>query len=557
MLTIFLNWIYILFTVFSLGFAFSCFVRKVLHYRIKRVDSVLMAGLIIATVYAQVFSLFYRVSIEANVILTVACVLFCIFMRKGMLAFIRDAFRSCSLAAKILVPVLLLAWCYYTSRGYIPPDMNEYHGQCIRWIEEYGVVKGLANMLARSGYDSAILSLSALYSMKFLLGVSLHTVNGFIAFVLSLTALDLGKCFKRRKMLLSDFARVGAVYYLTTIIDEVLVPSSDYAVMCAIFFIVIKWLAQLEEPDREERGNVAPYALLCVAGVYALTLKVTAGLILILLIKPAYRLLKERRWKEICIYLALGLLTAVPWMARTVIITGWLFYPLPELDLLDVDWKFPEHWVRTDAFRIKVWAKGTHDTGNPNAGLMEWFPNWFRNEIFNTEKLLILADIAAVLLSLVIAAYTFIKRKWERLDVLLVFAAVACSYAYWQLTAPLMRYGYAYVLLLAALMAGWLLQYSRILSRLAYAFLLIYGVYKCYICVDWVKGTWQLPSYVWQETYDKYEMESYEYGGVTFYYNPNGGAMGYDFFPSIVDKNYDFEFRGDGLKDGFRAKKNF
>ena len=557
MLTIFLNWIYILFTVFSLGFAFSCFVRKVLHYRIKRVDSVLMAGLIIATVYAQAFSLFYRVSIEANVILTVACILFCIFMRKGMLAFIRDAFRSCSLAAKILVPVLLLAWCYYTSRGYIPPDMNEYHGQCIRWIEEYGVVKGLANMLARSGYDSSILSLSALYSMKFLLGVSLHTVNGFIAFVLSLTALDLGKCFKRRKMLLSDFARAGAVYYLTTIIDEVLVPSSDYAVMCAIFFIVIKWLAQLEEPDREERGNVAPYALLCVAGVYALTLKVTAGLILILLIKPAYRRLKERRWKEICIYLALGLLTAVPWMARTVIITGWLFYPLPELDLLDVDWKVTASSVRTDAFRIKVWAKGTHDMGNPDAGLMEWFPNWFRNEIFNTEKLLILADIAAVLLSLAIAAYTFIKRKWEKLDVLLVFAAVACSYAYWQLTAPLMRYGYAYVLLLAALMAGWLLQYSKLLSRLAYAFLILYGAYKCYICLDWVKGTWQLPSYVWQETYDKYEMESYEVDGVTFYYNPNGGAMGYEYFPSIVDKSYDFELRGDSLKDGFRIRENF
>ena len=186
MLTIFLNWIYIFFTVFSLGFAFSHFVEKVLHYRIKRVDSILMTGLIISTVYTQIFSLFYRVNIEANVILTAVCILLCIIMRKEMLRFIRDSFRECSVSRRILIPILLLAWCFFTSRGYMPPDMDEYHGQSIRWIEEYGVVKGLGNLLPRFGYNSSIFALSALYSMKFLLGVSLHTVNGFIAFILRL-----------------------------------------------------------------------------------------------------------------------------------------------------------------------------------------------------------------------------------------------------------------------------------------------------------------------------------------------------------------------------------
>lgn len=554
MLTIFLNWIYILFTVFVLGFAFSRFVLKVLHYQLKRVDSILMAGLIAATAYAQIFSLFYRVNVEANVILTAVCILFCIIMRKEMLRFIRGSFRECSLGRRILIPLLLLAWCYYTSRGYIPPDMDEYHGQCIRWIEEYGIVTGLGNLLARVGYNSSIFAVTALYSMKFLLGVSLHTVNGFIAFVLSITALDLGKCFKRGKMLLSDFARVGAVYYLTTITDDVLAPSSDYAAMLTIFFIVIKWLAQLEEPDEGRRGNIAPYALLCVAGAYALTLKVTAGLILILVVKPAYRLLKEKRWKEICIYLSLGLLAAVPWMARTVIITGWLFYPLPGLDLFDVDWKMPANLLRVDAFRIKVWAKGTNDTGNPGAGLMEWFPQWFRNEIFPTERLLILADIAACLLYAAMAVYVLVKRQWGKLDIMLVFVTIACSYAYWQLTAPLMRYGYAYVLLLAALMAGYLLQYSKAAVRAAYVFLIIYGVYKLCICSSQIVRTAYWPAYIWQETYDVYEMESYEVDGVTLYYNPSGGAMGYEFFPSVSEKNYDFECRGDGLRDGFRPR---
>lgn len=551
MLTIFLNWIYISFTTFSLGFAFSRFAEKALHYRIKRVDSILMTGLIIATSYAQIFSLFYRVNIEANAILTAACVLLCIVLRKEMFAFISNSLKKCSRIHRFLIVLLLLAWCYYTSRGYMVPDMNEYYGQSIRWIEEYGVVIGLGNVFGRTGYNSSIFVVSALYSMKFLLGVSLHTVNGFIALVLSITVLDLKKCFQRKKMLLSDFARVGAAYYLTTIIDEVLAPSSDYAVMCTIFFIVIKWLTQLEEPEEERRHNIAPYALLCVAGAYALTLKVTAGLILILLVKPAYGLLKEKRWKEIGIYLLLGMLAAIPWMVRTVIITGWLFFPLPELDLFDFDWKVPEHYARIDAFQIKVWAKGTN--GNPDAGIAEWFPNWFNNGLFPTEKLLILADIAAVVLCAIVLVYVWIRKKREKWDVVLVWVTVVCSYLYWQLTAPMMRYGYAYVLLLATLAVGYLLQYSKVIAGFAYVFLILYGVHKLYICTSRVITTCDWPSYVWQETYDTYEMESYEVDGVTFYYNSTGGSAGYEAFPVSEEGDY-FELRGDSIKDGFRMR---
>ena len=58
MLTIILNWIYIGITAFCLGMGISGLAGKVLRYRFKKIDSILMAGLITATVYAQLFSLF-------------------------------------------------------------------------------------------------------------------------------------------------------------------------------------------------------------------------------------------------------------------------------------------------------------------------------------------------------------------------------------------------------------------------------------------------------------------------------------------------------------------
>ena len=41
--------------------------------------------------------------------------------------------------------------------------------------------------------------------------------------------------------------------------------------------------------------------------VYAVSLKLTAGLILILVLKPAIMLIRQKRWKEIMLYLCMGI----------------------------------------------------------------------------------------------------------------------------------------------------------------------------------------------------------------------------------------------------------
>ena len=552
MLTIILNWIYMLFTCFSIGFFFAWCVEKVFRYSIRRMDSILMSGFIIATVYAQIFSLFYRVNIEANVVLSAVSILICIVMRKRIGQFLRQSIGSASWPRRGMVLLLFFLWSFFASRAYYRVlDMDMYHGQSIRWIEEYGVVKGLGNLHCRFGYNSSIFAVSALYSMRFLLGRSIHAVNGMIAFILCMGLLDLGKAFRRRKMLLSDYARAGAVYYLTTIYDEILAPSSDYAVMCLIFFIIIKWLTILEDGDRQVRDHIAPYGLLCVAGVFALTLKLSAGLLLLLTIKPACMLLKEKRWKETGSYIAMGLAVAVPWMTRTVLITGWLLYPFAGLDLFQVDWKISESIVKTDAYLIKIWAKCAN--GLADTSLKSWIPYWFQNGLSFTERLLILADIGSGVAVLGLAVFVVVRKRWKELDYLLVMAAVGCSYLYWQFEAPMMRYGYAYVLLLAALAGGYFLE-KVALRKAVYFALMLYGAYKLYVCLDYVVlfRTW--PNYIWSETYDQYELESYEIGGETFYYSPYGGATGYDPFPSAPTQA-DLELRGDGMKDGFRMRQ--
>lgn len=562
MLMTMITWLYAGTTILLLGFGADALTEKAFRYRIKNPDSIFMAGIITATVYAQIFSLFYRVSLAANLVMITACTVILVCRRKKIFETLGEWKDSTGIGGKVLLLILVVIWAFFTSRGYIHYDTDLYHAQSIRWLEEYGIVPGLANLHERFAYNSSFFALSALYSLKFVLGESMHAMNGFLALILSITCFPIVKSWKRKRFVLADYARIGAIYYLVIITNEVVSPCSDYAVMLVIFFIVIKWLDALGEGCRD----IAPYALLCVAGVYALTLKLTAGLILLLLIKPAYMLIRQKKVKEIFIYLGLGLLVAVPWFFRTVIISGWLLYPFTGVDLFNVDWKLDAVLVEADAMQIKTWGRALYAIGLIDTTIVEWFPNWFRTTLTAMDKLLVTGALAATVVTVISAAVILIRRKFRHLDVLLVMGTMLASYLFWQTSAPLMRYGYAYVLLLSLIVFGWcmhtLLAYKEVKGRsfkklchqTIYAAFLLFGIYKAIMLVDYVGSCYLANCYIWQEDYGVYELESYEINDVTFYYPVAGDRTGYDAFPASGTK-VNIEFRGDTMKEGFRKAR--
>ena len=92
-------------------------------------------------------------------------------------------------------------------------------------------------------------------------------------------------------------------------------------------------------------------------------------------------------------------------------------------------------------------------------------------------------------------------------------------------------------------------------ARAAYMVLLAYGIYKLYVCGCYIAGTYRLENYIWQETYVEGSQEHCELDGVTIYYSSVSAWPGYDPFPAAPDPpEFEFELRGEGLKDGFRHK---
>ena len=144
MLSVCLIFLYILGSSYLAGFLALSGISRIFGKKEKRVflpDSYIMAGLIVWTVYAQLFSLFYKVGLLANLIVLGICILTIAVFRRKLWEELRRQLGNISRIGKVFYLFLFLLFAYGTARGIIHYDTGLYHAQSIRWIEEYGVVK--------------------------------------------------------------------------------------------------------------------------------------------------------------------------------------------------------------------------------------------------------------------------------------------------------------------------------------------------------------------------------------------------------------------------------
>ena len=549
MFSVILIWLYMLFTCYVIGFTCITVIKGKETYRCRKETSYLYAGIGAVTVYSQFFSIFWKVGFMANLILLLICVLCIAIFRKQF----QENLHTCRLTITpiraVMILLLFLVFAYGTSTGIIHYDTSLYHAQSIRWIEEYGVVPGLGNLHSRLAYNSAAFCFSALYSMAFLGGQSYHCGAGFLAFLLALVCMEAWTKERIKKPQLSDFARLTAIYYLLIIFDEMVSPASDYFMVLLVFFIVIRWLDLMERGER----LYLPYALLCVLGVVVLTVKLSGALILLLTLKPAFMMIKEKRVKEIFLFLGLGILTVLPFLVRNVILSGWLVYPFTALDLFSFDFKIPRGMAEYDAKEIQVWGRGFSDVGRYGEAVSAWLPEWI-GSLDGTNKIFLIMALGGVLLLIFLAVYAIVKKKKDMIDFLHAEGTLTACFLFWLSSAPLIRYGCVFLWLSPMLVWGYLyLKISPHLDRfkIYYILILVFGLYKLSAFVMEVYGGATARYLIRQKDYENFETTAYELHGITFYYPVSGDQVGYRDFPSAPLKAEDI-FLGDTIEEGFK-----
>ncbi|MCR5155737.1 MAG: hypothetical protein K6C96_03520 [Butyrivibrio sp.] len=601
MLTVILIWMYVIITTYLVGFGFltsfsgwpgmnrkkAGHVNKTYEFRFR--ESYLMAGVVLLTVFAQVFSLFTGVGLVANIIVVIACNLILIYYRSEILYDVYQLIHRLRQGGTwIIYLAVFLIMAYGTSHGFMHYDSDLYHAQAIHWIEDYGIIKGLGNLHVRLAYNSAAFPLSALFSMSFLVGQSYHVMAGFFALLLAWQCVDIMNVYRRGHFVISDFARLAAIYYLFTIYDEMMAPASDYFLSTLVFYIIIHWL---DMNVRHEKSYV-PYILLALLGVFAITVKLSAAPLLLLCIIPVQRLLTDRnKEKMAAFWISVGLaaLIVLPFLIRNVVISGWLLYPVTFLNFFGFSWKIPKGVAQFDAKEIRTFGKGYNDvSAYGDVSFAQWVPRWF-SQIGGISKVMLIMSIVAALVYIAYLIYFVVVVAGQKVqtmqksekpkvfeisrrsmmnmeDFFTIGGTLLGCLLFWFFSAPLIRYGVVYIWLVPAVILGrmFIILFNRfgdniksLFMKTLTALFFMWMIYKGVNLVLEDAARFDPRYLVEQQDYGTYSTDTFELGGITFYYPTEGDRVGYYPFPAAThDLTGEVELMGKELKNGFTTVTN-
>ena len=403
----------------------------------------IIAGMMVLTSISALASLFVPVSMYFNILVFLIGVSWLAIQRKRFNEILSELFTSAG-NSKLLVKLIFLfayivAISFSATTSYYNDD-GLYYKQTIQWIENYGVVPGLGNLHNKLGFNTNWHALSALFSWAFLGIGGLHDTNGFLYLVsIAFLLTGLNRLLAGSKEL-TDVLRTLLLLPVFLFVKLLFAPTSD---LPAIF---ITWICFLLLLDKRVKSKLT-YLLAGLFAVYLITLKLSTLAVALIAGYILYDLFRERAFKELGNYLLFGILIAVPWLARNVIITGYLLYPFEALDLFSFDWEMHPVAVKDEADWITSYAimPGVSPAELAKMSFIEWMPMWFGHLAFFDVAVVMATGIS--LLSLFLGGLFFWNKSGrtflsENRSQILVFSTVLCGLLLWLFKAPDPRFSY-------------------------------------------------------------------------------------------------------------------
>ena len=366
-----------------------------------------------------------------------------------------------------------------------PPnsDYALYHLQTVKWFAQYAIVPGLGNVFNPLAFNNASFLYTAMIDSGLLEGRAYFVSNTLPAYAAVLhSAAGLYGLTVRRPIRSTDLyyaLMIPVILYQAS--TAYVVAYSPDPVMFFLQVVIAGEVLRLFETNLDARAFRARsllLVLLAAAGICVkLSFAVFGALCLLVMAAAGWRRygFDPRRSPRLWLaWAALGAAFLIPWVARSVVMTGYLAFPNTSVGF-PVEWKIPP--VLADAAQpvIKLWAVTVNGSIDYTAD-MAWFLNWWNTFPFFARQTFI---FSLGLLSLALLLRAFV-RKNGALDLGAASLAAICfpSLVFWFFMGPSYRFSGAlfWILLVAALLIVFrLLAGTRPVTRpdlLAYGLLL-------------------------------------------------------------------------------------
>ena len=447
MLAVLLSWIIASFVFFSFGrggiVLFDKLIGKESGYSF--VDTLLLGMCFTATIIA-VCSLVIPANIYLLIALFVVSGLYWVLNKNDLIGSfdrIKICFASINKWQFILLVSPAILFLIHSVTAPLWVDTPYYHIQNIMWNEQYHVVPGLANLQPRFGFNSNYYLLCSVFGLRPLLGQYIFGVHQ-----LCIVAIFTWIIFRSIKGL--SFAKtVVSIFIITAFIAvyklHITSPSSDLLPNLLIVYLFIKIII-----DGDKALFKLPLLFVCIPA-FCLTLKLSAFVVGIFTIVVFYNCIKNKQYKMLLFLVSLAFIIIAPWSIRTIIITGYLIYPYPAIDIFSFDWKVPVEYVQDQKDYILAFAR---IDGSPieevlSLPFLQWVPRWWQSGMFYYNPLanrlfafLMLLSIPLMLILLV----TLGKKRKSYLNLFYIWLIAFLAIVVWFLSAPDFRFAYGFIL---------------------------------------------------------------------------------------------------------------
>jgi hypothetical protein len=407
-----------------------------------------LTGFCVVTTIAACLSIFIPLAEEANLILIAGLVGIVIYIfRHKKIGFNLPLDKPVSRLDWVLLFLVVFAVIETSTQRARNPDSGIYHVQFIQWIENYRAVPGLANLYTQYGFNPNWLLANAFFSFSFLKLQSFHVLPGALVLVYELYFLSGVINLIKGRARISDWIAILLIPISFEIISvEFASPGTDLPVTFLEWVILLEWMKLFEDPTA--RTSLTRFLLVALTA-FTITLKLSAAPLLLIAIWIGWSLVRSKNYRLLGWAAAVAVIITVPWLVRNVIISGYLVYPIYEINLFNVDWKVPfSQAVNERVVLVLNRYHGTDVTEIASWPLKTWVRNWYLNLTFFRRVMVWIVSLGpfAYLIYLLVRIRNVksILQKWK--PYLPVYLIIYAGLAFWFFGSPAMRFGYGFLI---------------------------------------------------------------------------------------------------------------
>lgn len=364
-------------------------------------------GVITVAVFSRIWTIFFNGGIILQGVLLLLAGL-SVFINRKLISARFDRWGSTKLAVASLFVL------FFSSQQSISYDEGLYHASFIGWFNDYGTLKGLANVHGRLGFNSNWHFFTSVFNFR---GISAQPFNQLNGLFLLVTLLFFETEKKNRPIAARFIDMLGLMLFFPILfVYHVIDPSADYIVI--LWSLILLYEVFYFKDKQDSNKDMA--ALLFISTCFLFTIKLSvASMLLPLLFVMSYVWTDK---KTLGIVVSGCIVIVGSWLYSNYLLSGYIIYPYLEISSLSPAWKVPVSVAASEIEGVKYtplarWT-GLDYEAIRQLSYLEKIKLWFA-ATRAVEKLLFLMTATSLLLAL------FINRKEDKYKLAAIISCIA------------------------------------------------------------------------------------------------------------------------------------